>query len=238
MAGAVSGRSGWISGSTPAGTKPSRRRKSTGASSAKDFRIRSDRQHSREAPWPARSPDEAAGYRVLPQRVRSRADGGKAPELRPRKTSESGQIGNIVGKHHGRRGLRTKRLDIGFYPSGYEAEQTEEKHRSFVRERLQNPVKRFVDAGVPEVHTCLVGIHGGCSQRSSGVPWRRQATRVLTKPAHLPQQILPQEHIRRAIRLQPMFVDKKIVDLVGEDQLFEVHLLLAQRLGQYHGQIG
>src|ERR1017187_959265 len=70
---------------------------------------------------------------------------------------------NIVRKHHRRRGLRTKRLDIGFYPSGYEAEQTEEKRRSFVRKGLQNPVKGFVDAGVPEVHTSLVGIRGGYS---------------------------------------------------------------------------
>jgi hypothetical protein len=43
-------------------------------------------------------------------------------------------------------------LDVGVNPSGYKAQQPEEKLRGFVREGLQNPVKRFVDAGLPEVH--------------------------------------------------------------------------------------
>jgi hypothetical protein len=57
-------------------------------------------------------------------------------------------------------------LDIRLDPSRYEAKQTEEEFRSLVREGLQNPIKGFVDTGVPGVHIGLVGIQGGYSQSS------------------------------------------------------------------------
>jgi hypothetical protein len=56
--------------------------------------------------------------------------------------------GDIVGKHHGGRGLGAKGLDIGFDASGNHAEQAEEERRRFVHEGLQDPIEGLVDAGV------------------------------------------------------------------------------------------
>jgi hypothetical protein len=54
--------------------------------------------------------------------------------------------------------------NFGFYAGRYQSEQTKKKPRSFIRERFQNSIKGFVDAGVPQVHICLVGRPGEYSQ--------------------------------------------------------------------------
>jgi len=78
---------------------------------------------------------------------------------------------DIIRKHHRRSGFGTKGLDIGLYPGGHEAEQSEEEHWGFIGEGFQNPVKGFVDASVPGLHICIVGIFGGYSPGSCAVLW-------------------------------------------------------------------